>query len=171
MASASGRGFDFRLLRALTPQVSEDQLLEAIDEALGSHLIEGLPGGVERYQFNHAMVQQTLSEALSASRRARLHARIAEALEALYGADVEAHAAELAHHFAEAEPVLGIEKLVNYSLLAGERALAAYAWEEAQAHFQRGLAAKGVPLEDAEPAEDAESARLLFGLGRARRPC
>ncbi len=168
LASAIGRGFDFRLLRALSPQVTEDQLLEVIDEALGAHLIEGLPGGVERYQFSHALVQQTLSEALSASRRVRLHARIGEALEALYGADVEAHAAELAHHFAEAQTVLGRDKLVRYSLLAGERAMAAYAWEDALTHFQRGVAAKGFPLEGAQPAEDADSARLLFGLGRAQ---
>jgi DNA-binding CsgD family transcriptional regulator len=168
MASAIGRGFDFRLLRALTPQVSEDQLLEVIDEALGSHLIEGLPGGEERYQFSHALVQQTLSEALSASRRVRLHARIAEALEAFYGADVEAHAAELAHHFAEAQTVLGTDKLVHYSLLAGERALAAYAWEEALAYFQRGLTGQGVPLTGTEPAKDGQDAALLAGLGRAQ---
>ncbi len=61
-------------------------------------------------------------------------------MEELHGADVEAHAAELAHHFAEAEPVLGGLKLVHYSLMAGERALATYAWEEALGHFQRGLA-------------------------------
>ena len=69
-------------------------------------------------------------------------ARIDKALEELYRADVEARAAELAHYFAEAEPVLGAEKLVRYSLTAGEQALAAHAWEEALSHFQRGLDSK-----------------------------
>ena len=83
-------------------------------------------------------------------------------LEALYEADLEAHAAELAHHFAAAQPVLGIDKLVHYSLLAGESALAARAPEQALDHFQRGLTAKG------EEAIDDETAALLCGLGRAQ---
>jgi hypothetical protein len=57
----------------------------------------------------------------------RLQARIAETLEELYGENAKAYAAELSHHFVEAEAVLGTEKLAYYSLLAGERALAAYA--------------------------------------------
>jgi DNA-binding CsgD family transcriptional regulator len=174
MASAIGRGFDFRLLRALTPQVTEDQLLEVIDEALGTHLIEGLSGGVERYQFSHALVQQTLSEALSASRRVRLHARIAEALEALYGADVEAHAAELAYHFAQAQTVLGTDKLVRYSLLAGEQALAAYGWEGAIAHYQTALELleelKADPRQQAEVLEKLASVTTL-GRGTGALGC
>ena len=47
-------------------------------------------------------------------------------------------------------------------MMAGERALSTYAHEEAQAHFQQGLAAKGgQPL-------DAEGAAMCFGLGRAQ---
>jgi len=57
--------------------------------------------------------------------------------------------------------VLGIEKLVHYSLIAGDKALAGYAYENAMAHFQRGLAAKaGQPV-------DEQTAELLYGLGRA----
>ena len=62
----------------------------------------------------------------------------------------------------------GTEKLVKYSLLAGERALAAYAWEEALTQFERALAAKGVSSEGPHPASDAETAALLFGLGRVQ---
>jgi predicted ATPase len=161
-ASIIGREFDFKLLKALSSGITDDQLLQVVDEALSAHLIEEAPGSGERYQFTHALIQQTLVEELSTSRRVRLHARIGQALEELYGADAEAHAAELAYHFAEAESVLGPEKLVRYSLLAGERALAAYAWEDALGHFERGLAAKE------GQAMDAETAALLFGLGRAQ---
>ncbi len=91
-----------------------------------------------------------------------MHARIAEVLEDLYGRNVEAHASELAHHYVQAETVLGGDKLVRYSLLAGERALSTYADEEALTQFQRALSAKeGQPM-------DAETAELLFGLGRAQ---
>jgi hypothetical protein len=64
----------------------------------------------------HVLIQGTLAEGLSVSRRVRWHARIDEALEELYGVDVEAHAAELAYHFAEAVTVSGLEKLVRYSV-------------------------------------------------------
>jgi DNA-binding CsgD family transcriptional regulator len=167
-AAIIGREFDFKLLRALSDGIAEAEQLEAIDQALAAHLIQELPGKGERYQFSHALFQQALVEELSTSRRVRLHARIAEALEKLYGLGAPEHAPELAHHFAQAEPVLGAEKLVQYSLLAGEGALATYAWEAAGAHFQRGLMARGVPLDRTQPANNAEAAALLFGLGRAQ---
>jgi DNA-binding CsgD family transcriptional regulator len=162
-ASIIGREFDFRLLRTLSGGTTEEQLLRVIDEALEAHLIEELPGrGRERYRFSHALIQQTLAEELSPSRKVRWHARIGEALEELYGTDAEAHASELAHYFSEALTVTGTDKLVHYSLLAGEQALAGYAPEEALSYFQRGLAAKeGQPL-------DSETAALWFGLGRAQ---
>jgi len=168
IASVVGREFELRQLVPLVEDVSEDRLLEVLEEALAARVIEELPQSVGRYQFTHALIQETLSEELSTTRRVRLHARIAEALEELYGKDSEAHAAELAHHFAEAQTVMGAEKLVHYSLRAGERALASYAWEEAVDHFERALAAKGVPSGGAEPAQDLDSAALLFGLGRAQ---
>ena len=52
--------------------------------------------------------------------------------------------------------------------LAGTRALASYAWEEALGHFERALVAKEVPLSGYEAAGDSESAALLFGLARAQ---
>jgi predicted ATPase len=168
IASVIGREFTLEQLKPLIEDMTEDRLLEVVEEALSARVIEELPRAVGRYQFTHALIQETLLEELTLTRRVRLHARIAEALEELYGDGAEAHAAELAHHFAEAQTVLGTEKLVRYSLLAGEKAQAAYAWEEAVAHFQRGLAAKGVPLEGKEPAADAEAAAMLFGLGRAQ---
>ena len=168
LASVIGREFDFRLLSALSDDLAEASLLELIDEALEAHVIEGLREGRERYQFSHALIQETLSEELSTSRRVRLHARIADALEKLYGADAESHAAELAHHFVEAETVLGPDKLARYSLLAGDQALAIHAHEEALTHFERGLLAKQVPLTGTEPVTDSETATLLFGLGRAQ---
>ena len=52
--------------------------------------------------------------------------------------------------------------MAKYALLAGEQALAAYAHDDALVHFEQGLAAKaGQPM-------DAETAALLFGLGRAQ---
>ena len=64
--------------------------------------VTGSPGSCS--PFSHgihppALIQETLVEELSLTRRVRLHARIAETLEEMYGEAAEAHAAELAHHF------------------------------------------------------------------------
>ena len=96
-------------------------------------MIEAVPGRMDRYQFVHALVQQTLTEEVTTSRNVRLHARTAEAMEQLYAAEVEAQAAEIAYHYSEAEAVLGTERLGHFSRIAGERALAAYAFDEASA--------------------------------------
>ena len=166
-AAVLGREFELRQLRPLLEDISEDRLLEVLEEALSARVIEELPQTVGRYQFTHALIQETLSAELSITRRVRLHAQIAQTLEELYGEEAEAHAVELAHHLAQAETVLGSEKLVRYSLLAGERALTVYGYEEALGHFQRALAAKGDGVES-QPAADAETAGILFGLGRAQ---
>ena len=136
IASVIGRGFELRQLVPLVEDMSEDRLLEVLEEALTAWVIEELPQAVGRYEFTHALIQETLVEELTLTRRVRLHARIAEALEEMYGANAEAHAAELAHHFSQAEAVTGTDKTVRYSLVAGERALGTYAFEEALAHFQ-----------------------------------
>ena len=163
-----GRQFDFRLLRSLNDDFNESQLLKAVDEGLDAHLIQDVPGQGDVYQFSHALVQQTLRERLSSSRRVRLHAKIGETLEALHSGQPGEHAAEMAHHFSEASSVLGPEKLVKYSALAGERALEAYAFEGALDHFDLALESMGITLTGSEAAPDEESAALLFGKGRAQ---
>ncbi|PKB64319.1 MAG: hypothetical protein BZY80_03250 [SAR202 cluster bacterium Io17-Chloro-G2] len=174
VASILGREFTLAQLRPLVEEVTEDRLVEILEEALASRVIEELPQSVGRYQFTHALIQETLTAELSLTRRVRLHSRIALALEDLYGVDAESHAAELAHHFAQAEAVTGTDKLVQYSLLAGDRAMASFAWEEALAHFERAAASKigQVPSPRSQSgsgqAMDAQMAAILFGLGRAQ---
>ena len=162
IASVMGREFTREHLSPLIDDMTDDRLLEVLDEALSARVIEELPRTLGRYQFTHALIQETLAGELSTTRKVRLHGRIAEVLEQIYGNQSDAHAAELAYHFAEAQTVLGAEKLVHYALLAGEKALATYGHEEALAHFQIGLAGKeGQPM-------DAETAALCFGLGVAQ---
>jgi len=161
-ASIIGRQFDFTLLRTLSSEIPEDEVLKAIDEAVRSHLIEESDGLIDSYQFSHAVVQQTLAGELTTSRKARLHARIAETIEEIYAGDEEAHAAELAYHFSEALTVLGTERLVKYCLAAGERALDVFAYEEGLILFDQGLTARS------GQQTDDEIARLWAGLGRCQ---
>jgi DNA-binding CsgD family transcriptional regulator/tetratricopeptide (TPR) repeat protein len=170
VASVIGRDFEFSQLIDLIDDTTADDLLESLDEAVAAKIVSEAPESVGRYQFTHALIQQTLSEELSLTRRTRLHARIAESLEQLYGDDADSHSTELAHHFAQAETVLGTMKLVRYSIAAGERAISSNAYEEALVHFQRALAAREGSSSSPGVGHGvkAETATILFGLGRAQ---
>ena len=106
-------------------------------------------------------MQETLTGELSITRRVRLHARIAETLERLYGEEAQENAPELAYHFGEAEAVLGTEKLVHYSIVAGSRAFDSAGFEDARHHYGIAYAA----IKDGD--EDARFATVTSGLGRA----
>ncbi|MBT3942069.1 MAG: hypothetical protein HOF43_05060 [Chloroflexi bacterium] len=138
--------------------ISEGQLLDVLDEALQARIIEELSDGIGHYQFTHALMQETLTSELSLTRRVRLHAQIAETLENLYGDRTEAHASELAYHFTEAEAVLGPEKVLQYTVVAGEQAMEASGPEEALDHFERAETTMG-------RAETLLAGRIWFGLG------
>ena len=161
IASVIGNEFGFDLLGRLVEGLSTSALLAELEAAQAIGVIEEVEDAVGRYRFSHALIQQTLISELSTTRRVGMHARIAEALEQILERNLEAHAAELAFHFEEAQTLLGSEKMIRYSLLAGEQAMSSYAWEDAQAHFERALAAKE------EQAMDAETAAIVSGLGHA----
>jgi len=161
LAAVIGRQFRFGVLMKLAEDVSENMLLDVLDEALDARIVEEVPTEVGLYQFAHALIQETLKSELSANRTVRLHARIAEALEALYGDEANEHATELVQHFAEAETLLGAEKLIRYSVAAGERAMEAPAPGDALAHFERAEAAVSDP--DCEPL----MGRIWFGFAMA----
>jgi DNA-binding SARP family transcriptional activator len=161
LASLIGREFGLEQLSRLPGGHSEDELLEPVEEALAASVVEELPGRAGRFRFTHALIQETLAAELSATRRVRLHALLAEALEELYGDEAERHAAELAYHYSQAEAVLGPSKLIRYSRAAGEKAYAGHSYEDAIGHFQRALTAKaGEPM-------DYENAGLLLALVRS----
>ena len=136
--------------------------MDGLDEALDARLLEALPDEIGHYQFTHALIQETLTSELSSARKVRLHARIAETLEHVYGDHADEHAAELVPHFVEAELVLGGERSTHYSILAGEQALAMTAPQQALVHFEKALASVG------DGPMDEHKARLFHGLGRAR---
>ena len=142
VAAVVGREFTMDLLGRLVEDMPSNRLLEVVEEALAARVIEELPQAVGRYRFTHALIQETLLEEMSITRRVRLHALISEAMERLYGNDSGEHAAEIAHHLSQAVTMTGAERLVHFSLLAGEQALANHNHEDALAHFQRASEAK-----------------------------
>jgi len=99
----------------------EDGVLDALDAGVIAGLLdEPRPG---RVRFVHALVRDTLVADVTRLRAARMHARIAAALEGT--GDVAA----LAHHYARA----GSPKAVGYCVRAAELAEARYAHDVAAA--------------------------------------
>ena len=163
VGSVMGQAFDFRLVRSVLHDAAEADLLVGLEEALTRRVIEPVPKrGENWYQFRHALIRDALYESASPSRRAQWHAAILERLEEQARPQLEERAEELAYHAAAAEALVGSSRVVRYSRLAGERMIAAHAFEEALPHFERAWRARNaVPL-------DEEAAAILAGLGRAQ---
>jgi len=161
LAAVIGRQLRFDVLKELAEETTEGQLLDALDEALSARLVEELPDEVGFYRFAHASMQETLTEELSHTRAVRMHALIAAALENHYGDDSADHAEELVEHFSEAETVLGTEKLMKYSVIAGDAAAAALAWESAFNFYKIAIDA------GPNPPADPDTARLFARAGHA----
>ncbi|NQW16607.1 MAG: protein kinase [Chloroflexi bacterium] len=161
-AAVIGRTFQLAQLDRLIEDMTEDRLLDTLEEALELRLIEEVPGRVGEYYFAHVLTRDTLSEEISLTRRVRLHARIAAAMEDIYGTAARDHAEELAEHFDMARTVVGTEKLIDYSTIAGNKALDVGAFSRALGHFEMAMNATGsqTPL--------AQNADILAGLGRAQ---
>ena len=86
---------------------AEDDLIDALDAAVGAHLL--VETGIGRYRFAHSIVGATLRAGLSRARRARLHGAVAEAIEAVHAGSLDDVASDLAHHWGEAGPVAARE--------------------------------------------------------------
>ena len=94
-AAVIGRDFDLDLLVAVV-DLDETRLLDLLEEAVAASLLQESPERAGRFTFTHALVEHTLYEDLGRTRRARLHQRIAEALEEQCGEDPGERLGELA---------------------------------------------------------------------------
>jgi class 3 adenylate cyclase/predicted ATPase len=135
IAACIGREFDYALLAAIADR-PEPALAATLDRLTAAELIfcRGSPPEA-RYTFKHALVQDAAYRSLLKSKRQQLHARIAEALEAVPNT-AETQPELLAHHLTEA----GLARsAVDYWLKAGELAIHRSATAEAIAELKRGL--------------------------------
>src|SRR5207302_3077838 len=163
LASVAGGDFELSVL-GHAGDIDEDDVLAALEEAAAAGLVIELPGG-GRYRFAHALVRDTLYDALSATRRLALHRRVAEAIETIHATSLEDYLPALAHHWGRASAAAAkTHKAVDYATRAGHRALAQLAHDEAVAYYRQALefltAAEG-------PVDEAARLELLVSLGEA----
>jgi class 3 adenylate cyclase len=163
-AAVIGRDFDLDLLLAAL-DLPETRLLDLLDEAVAASLLRESSERTGRFTFTHALVEHTLYEDLGRTRRARLHKRVAEALEKQCGDEPGERLGELAGHWAAAVVSADSAKAIHYAWMAAERAIEQLAPDEAVRWYRQAL-----ELRDQAPDGDrSERCELLIRLGDAQR--
>jgi class 3 adenylate cyclase/tetratricopeptide (TPR) repeat protein len=161
VAAVIGRSFDLEVLSRVV-DAPESRLLDQLEAAVAASLLDESTEQVGRFRFVHALINQTLYEGLGATRRARLHHRVAQALEELCGSDPGERLGELALHWRLATTAVDQQKAAEYAARAGQRALDQLAPAQAARLF-------GDAVELYEPGDTAARCRALIGLGEAHR--
>jgi class 3 adenylate cyclase/tetratricopeptide (TPR) repeat protein len=151
VAAAIGRQFAHALLTAVAP-AGADEVDAALARLTEASLVFPQTRAIEpTFSFKHALTRDVAYDSLLRARRQQLHERIAHILEERFPALAEAEPEILAHHFSRAELP---DPASRYSELAGDRAVARFAYAEAVAHFNAAL---------------GEVARMPQGPGRDQR--
>ena len=117
-----------------------------------------------RFNFAHALIQHTLYEDLGATRRARAHRAVAEALEELCGDRPGPRVGELARHWCNATRPIDLTKAISYAAQAGDAALAALSPDEALRYYGQALELSG----QSDAADAMQVLDLAIGLGIAQ---
>jgi tetratricopeptide (TPR) repeat protein len=161
-AAVIGRSFSFRLLTEVS-QTDVDELFIVVEKAQRMGIMVSSAEGPERpFTFSHELVRQTLLAAISAPRRERMHASVAEAIERLNPDAVNERAGEIVDHLLKAGSFIDVQKLVRWLTQAGRNALDAAAFEDARRNFRSALSHQGV----LDPKQKAD---LLVSLAMAER--
>jgi eukaryotic-like serine/threonine-protein kinase len=160
LAAVVGREFTLDMLARLGG-VSEEQVLDQLDEAMAARVVAEVPGAPGALRFAHVLIRDTLYYRLTAARRARLHRLAVEALESAYGERPGPHLAELAHHAMAGSE---FDKGRRYAWRAGDRAIELLAYEEAARLYESALEA----LDVAAPDDEGARCELLLSLGEAQ---
>ncbi|MGH9022759.1 MAG: BTAD domain-containing putative transcriptional regulator, partial [Acidimicrobiia bacterium] len=167
-AAILGREFEFHILSEMVEMTAEE-LLAAVDEALEARLLAEVPERAEpTYAFTHTLVREVLLDELGRVRRESLHARAAQSIEAVSGLG-DARAATLASHYRAAGRSAPADRAIEAAVRAGEVEMRSLAWEGAFRHWQSALSlmeTSGTP-----PGERAELlgrlSDLVFASGAA----
>ncbi|HEX2099948.1 MAG TPA: AAA family ATPase, partial [Candidatus Synoicihabitans sp.] len=149
VAAVIGRPFSVDLVISATG-TDEHELVDHLDELWRRRIIrdQGLT-----YDFSHDKLRAVALEMVSPARRRQLHRAVAEAIAVKRHNDIEAASPQLAAHYDQAGMV---EPAIDAYRVAGGRAVAVSALEEAVSMFRRALTL----LADLPPSPDRDALEL-----------
>ena len=172
LEAASTCGLDFSAVAVAAGLSASDEAAEACLDGLArrGQFVRSL-GLVElperrwspRYQFVHSLHQEVLYRSLPPARRLRLHLRIAERIEQIYGAQAAQVASELAEHFEQARDY---RRGIAFLRMAAANETRRFANREAVGWLERAR-----ELAEKLTSQERADARglILNDLGRVRR--
>jgi class 3 adenylate cyclase/tetratricopeptide (TPR) repeat protein len=163
LAAVIGRDFDLDLL-ARAANTTEDEVLDILEAATAASLVRELADSPGHYNFAHALIQHTLYEDLSLTRRARAHRQVGEALEELCGDRPGGRLGELARHWTSATQPIDLAKAIRYSRQAADAALSALAPADALRYYAQALNL----YPQADNPDPVLGLDLTIGLGTAQ---
>jgi class 3 adenylate cyclase/tetratricopeptide (TPR) repeat protein len=135
-ASVVGKDVPFVLLQAIS-DTPDAELQTGLDRLQAAEMLYPINLFPElEYTFKHALTHEVAYGSLLQDRRRALHARIVEAIEAIYRDRLDEQVERLAHHALRGQVW---EKAVSYCRQAGQRAGARSANREAVTYFEQSL--------------------------------
>jgi len=140
IAAVLGKTFSFDELQAAAENLSEDTLLDALDESTTAQLIS--TKGNDSFTFTHDKIREVLYEELNPIRRRRLHRHAAEGLERhgikceieRRGIPTDCAVERLAYHYIQAGDY---ENGLKYAKQAAAAAEKVFAFDEVIAAYSR----------------------------------
>ena len=155
-AAVAGEEFDFEVVREAA-QLDEDALLQRLEKIFSAGLVGEVSHQKGVFRFADNRIRELLLGDLIQVRRARYHLKVAEAIEKMYAKNIDRYAKILAYHFTEASD---IPRATKYSIMAGDKSRAMYAYEPAANEYKRAL-----DLIELEEGSEQEKALTLEKLG------
>lgn len=140
LAALAGRDVELSLMQGAS-ELSAETVISQLEPAVASRVLVENPVDWQ-WRFSHSLVQETLVAGLGRLPAARLHAQLAQALEARAdGRLVEIE--RVAYHYFHAVPVTGTGLARRYATAAATAARQRLAHVEAAAHTRRALSLLG----------------------------
>ena len=161
LACVIGQEFELPVLQSALG-VAAEPLLSRLDDATHARLIAPR-SRAGTYAFAHDTIREALYEELSTARRADLHRRVAEAIEARSVGDFQAN--DVAYHYHRGLPCAEPARVERHARHAGEAAMRRFAYEDACRFFGWALEAQRF-----QEGVDARSrSELMLALAMALR--
>jgi predicted ATPase len=165
-----GKECPLGLIKRVAPPSPDEELERQLSELQLGEFIYEQPALLEvEYIFKHALTQEVAYNSVLSERRKQLHECAAQAIEALFGSQLENHLSELAHHYSRSANAL---KAVEYLQRASEQAIERSADTEAIAQLTAALdLLKALPDGPARARRETGLQLSLGGaLGVAKNP-
>ncbi len=162
-AAVLGREFDLGLLQEVL-DADLERLLSHLSIASDAGILRGVAGTPTRSEFVHALVRDTVYDALPVADRLNWHARVASVLARRRELSLPVAVDELAHHHIAAGPLVDPSTAIASSSEAAQRAMTIYAYDDAVLHLSNAYRL----LEETE-TDAAVRCEMLLELGEAQR--